>query len=391
MSPTEASVRSQEKRLTAQEVYELAHQTLQAYFQLDMADSPYEVQDIWDVVIAASVERISIESGCDLLEAAPSANTVRTALSSLFSDEGLAQLEQQVNQLLVARLPKKLLNKPRIAAIDITDIPYHGHHDDEDERVRRGRAKSGTTHFHSFGTLAILHRHKRYTLAVTLMRKSDKALDVLKRLLRRGQMVGLRPKRLYLDRGFDNNAVVAYLKRQGFPCIIALAIRGKTGGTRGLCKGRKSQQVRYRRESREYGRQSLPLFIVCKYSKGHYRRRGVRYFAYILIGQLKMSARQVFEEYRRRFGIETTYRLMNTMRARTSSRSAALRLFLVAVALLLLNLWAYVKWQILFRSHPGPRQVLHHLLPLARWRLWLWEMVKQRLGFSLEIVLSQEV
>jgi hypothetical protein len=29
--------------------------------------------------------------------------------------------------------------------------------------------------------------------------------------------------------------------------------------------------------------------------------------------------------------------------------------------------------------------VLHHLLPLARWRLWLWEMVKQRLGFSLVI------
>jgi hypothetical protein len=29
--------------------------------------------------------------------------------------------------------------------------------------------------------------------------------------------------------------------------------------------------------------------------------------------------------------------------------------------------------------------VLHHLLPLARWRFWLWEMIKQRLGFSLSI------
>jgi hypothetical protein len=29
---------------------------------------------------------------------------------------------------------------------------------------------------------------------------------------------------------------------------------------------------------------------------------------------------------------------------------------------------------------------LHHLLPLARWRMWLWEMIKQRQGFSLEIV-----
>jgi len=30
--------------------------------------------------------------------------------------------------------------------------------------------------------------------------------------------------------------------------------------------------------------------------------------------------------------------------------------------------------------------VLHHLLPLARWRLWLWEMIKQRLGFVMDII-----
>ena len=79
------------------------------------------------------------------------------------------------------------------------------------------------------------------------------------------------------------------------------------------------------------------------------------------------------------------------MRARTTSRSVALRLFLVAVALVLLNLWCYVKWQVLFVTQRGPRRVLHHLLPLARWRLWLWEMVKQRQGFALVIVLPLEV
>ena len=99
-----------------------------------------------------------------------------------------------------------------------------------------------------------------------------------------------------------------------------------------------------------------------------------------------MSPHQIADEYRRRFGIETGYRLMNTVRARTTSTSAAWRLFLVALALLLLNLWAYVKWLHLFVTKPGPRQILHHLLPLARWRLWLWEMVKQRQGFSLEII-----
>jgi putative transposase len=100
---------------------------------------------------------------------------------------------------------------------------------------------------------------------------------------------------------------------------------------------------------------------------------------------LRLTARQIADEYRRRFGIETSYRLMNQVRARTTSRAPALRFFLVTLAFLLLNLWSYVKWQHVFIRKPGPRHILHHLLPLARWRLWLWEMVKQRLGFSLTI------
>jgi putative transposase len=129
----------------------------------------------------------------------------------------------------------------------------------------------------------------------------------------------------------------------------------------------------------------FPVFVVCKYSKGRYQRHSVVRFAYVVIGKLDLLPHQVFEEYRRRFAIESSYRLMNTVRARTTSTSVPLRLFLVALAFLLLNLWSYVKWTHLFILKRGPRQTLHHLLPLARWRFWLWEMVKQRLGFSLSI------
>ncbi len=381
------------KQVTAQEVHQLVSETLRAHFNLDMSDSTYEVQDIWDVLIAAAVERITIEMACGLLEDAPSPNTVREAVKRLLTDEkSLAELEETVNALLVARLPKNLLKRPLRCAIDITEVPYHGQYEDDAEGVRRGRAKSGTTHFHCFATLYTIKNNKRYTLAVTLMRRSDKVLDVLKRLLvERGQRLGLRLKRLYLDRGFDNNAVVAFLKQQPFPTIIPLTIRGKTGGTRALLVGRKSYHTTHTRSSILYGEQTFRVWVVCKYSKGRYGRHGVYHFAYLVIGDLKLSPQQIFEEFRSRFGIETSYRLMNTMRARTTSTSVALRPFFVALALLLLNLWSYVKWCHLFVPDRGPRQVLHHLLPLARWRLWLWEMVKQRLGFSLAITIPLAV
>ena len=42
-----------------EEVYQLTNETLQAHLKLDMSNSLFEAQDIWDVLIAAAVERIT--------------------------------------------------------------------------------------------------------------------------------------------------------------------------------------------------------------------------------------------------------------------------------------------------------------------------------------------
>ena len=374
-------------RLTANDVYEMTSAVLQEYLELDMSHSDYEASDIWDVLVAAAVQQTTVETGSGLLEDAPSPNTVRNAVKALLMDDDqLTELENTVNAMLVARLPKGWLKRARPCAVDFTDIPYHGRYEDDGEYVRRGRAKSGTTHFHSFTTLWVVKANRRYTLAISLHRCSDKAVDALQRVLDTARAAGLRIRRLMLDREFDNNAVVGYLLTQPFPTIMPLMIRGKQGGARRALTGRKSHQTTYTRRSLLYGTHVLPITVVCRYKKGRFGDHGLQRFAYVTLGTLKMTPHQIADEYRRRFGIETSYRLMNTMRARTTSTSAAWRLFLVALALLLLNLWAYVKWQHLFIPKPGPRHVLHHLLPLARWRMWLWEMIKQRQGFSLEIV-----
>jgi len=368
------------KRLTAPEIHRLVSEELQANFPLQMAGRAYETQAIWDVLIAAAVERLSIEGASEVLETAPSPNTVRNVLRGLLPDENLTDLEAQLNDMVIARLPSKLLRDYLPCAIDITEIAYHGQHEPNDEVVRRGKAKSGTTHFHCYATLYTVKRGKRYTLALTLVRRSDTSLSVLQRLLGRGQALGLHMTRLYLDRGFDNNGVVAFLETQSFPAIVPLTIRGQEGGTRALLTGRRSSRTRYTRQSQTYGEQTFTVYIVCKYSKGRYKRHGIERFAYILTGTILLPSLQIYEEYRHRFAIESSYRLMNQVRARTTSTSVALRLFFVALALLLLNLWNLVKASA-YALSPFEKW----RFPLACWRLWLWEMVKQRLGFVLEL------
>jgi putative transposase len=79
---------------------------------------------------------------------------------------------------------------------------------------------------------------------------------------------------------------------------------------------------------------------VKKYSKGRYKRKGVRWFAYA-VNRLSKSIEphQVFELYRRRFGIETSYRQMNQVRARITSRNPTIRLLLVGLAFVIFNLY----------------------------------------------------
>ena len=96
-------------RLTANDVYEMTSAVLQEYLELDMSHSDYEASDIWDVLVAAAVQQTTVETASGLLEDAPSPNTVRNAVKALLMDDDqLTELENTVNAMLVARLPKGL-------------------------------------------------------------------------------------------------------------------------------------------------------------------------------------------------------------------------------------------------------------------------------------------
>ncbi len=156
----------------------LPQEVLQSHFPLEREGCQYDEQDIWDVLIGAAVERMMIETASEMLEG-PSANTTRNAIKGILpADEKIEELETNLNKMLVSHLPKKLLGKALPCAMDFVLIPYHGQHEEEDEAIRRGRAKSGTTHFHCYATLYTVKDNKRYTLALTMVRKSDKGLEM---------------------------------------------------------------------------------------------------------------------------------------------------------------------------------------------------------------------
>jgi len=92
------------------------------------------------------------------------------------------------------------------------------------------------------------------------------------------------------------------------------------------------------------GKVTFPVYIDCVYQQGRYDENGVARHGYAADAPFIETPRDAREYYRKRFGIESSYRLARQSLALTSSRDAGLRLLLFVVSLLLQNVWRYLHW-----------------------------------------------
>lgn len=79
---------------------------------------------------------------------------------------------------------------------------------------------------------------------------------------------------------------------------------------------------------------------------------------------MRIAVHQLHQHYKDRFGIETSYRIKNHCRIRTTSKNPVTRLLFVALAFILVNLWVYLLWCFVSRTQPSGRVVYRELFSL---------------------------
>lgn len=303
------------------------------------------------ILVLASSYRIAVNQAVKKVKKSPPGGVIRYHLRK---NVDIEQLENKVNVVL-QRLACSILSRTRYEfAVDLVHIPYHGKHQKDENEIVRSKAKHGTTHFHAYATLYVIVLGMRFTLAVKYVQKGTPMDAVVTFMLDTIHCLGLRPKRLYLDKGFYAVPVIRLLKKRHIPAVIAAPAKGKKKGIKSLLRGRKSRIVSYTVRSGKDA-EEIQLAIVCKYSKGKYNRKGAFYFAYVLLS-VNLNPRTCYETYRKRFGIESSYRMMNAVRARTSSRSPELRLLYIAISLILQNAWVYINWSYMREPKQGVQE-----------------------------------
>lgn len=185
----------------------------------------------------------------------------------------------------------------------------------------------------------------RFTLALLFVRAKYSTVEMLERLLSYLEGVGVKLKRLWLDKGFASIALYRLLKERGLEAVVACPIRGKPSGsgTRALCRGRASYHSHHTFRSPRHGSYTVPLTIVHTWSPTRQGKRRWTYLVFVQIGT-RLAPNKVRASYRLRFGVESSYRCMRSVKGRTSTRNPAVRLFFLALAFLLVNYWVLLRF-----------------------------------------------
>jgi len=365
------------ERLEGENVREVVEQVLREQLSLRIEGYKCDLSTVLNVMVKAAIEGQTIESVCDDAGLAMDSNAIREQLNRALDVSELRRQEVEVNTGLAACIPVEMPRTGLEMALDWHDEPFYGKTPELRLYACRGQAKEGTTYYYRLASLYIIWRQVRVTVALTYVLPEDSNLSIVQRLLERMQHIRFRPGVLYMDKEFCEGSVIRYLTAQNIPTILACPIRGERGGTRALCRGRQAYCTQYTFTDGTVVRMALMPSRVPDASG----RRRVKWLAFVVI-HLDWPAKKIYQRYRRRFGIESTYRQFDLLRARTTSRNPALRFLFLGLALLLLNIWVMLRWLATRVIGRGPARWQADAFRLQRYIAFLRRAIEQLIGIA---------
>ncbi|MBN2862657.1 MAG: ISH3 family transposase [Bacteroidales bacterium] len=322
--------------LNSKECIDTILKPLTEYIQIPINGS-LTSRDLFHTIIGMSVNNLSVHSVSSGYHSTPCETSMRYHLKKLNLEDLIA-----INEKILMYLPNNYLKKGRKYrfAIDYTDDPYYGGTDDSNKNhVRRSKAKKSTNSFYSYISLYIIDKRQRFTLSVLPVNNEIRKEEYLDYFISLIDRMELEIEVLCLDREFYTREVIDLLQCCDIPYIIPVVEKGVE--IKNIVKGRRQRYADY--SMNLYGR-IIPLKIAVdvKYMKGKRGKSGSDNLAFVIYG-INWSPRKISNVYRTRFAIESSYRMRNIVKPKTSTKDVTVRYLFAIVSFLMRNVWLYLQ------------------------------------------------
>ena len=130
----------------------------------------------------------------------------------------------------------------------------------------------------------------------------------------------------------------------------------------------------------------LNLLIDPNYStlfeilQGKGGKHGSKNLSYV-VSAIGWNPQKVHDVYRSRFAIESSYRMRNQVKPRTSTRNPLVRYLYAIVSFLLKNVWVVLLHRYFSRQQRGPRTVDSRGFTFVVFQLVVWDYICHLLKF----------
>jgi hypothetical protein len=339
---------------------------------LPMADNcTYTKEQILNTVFFAVSEETYVEYAVDRLQMniqddAPSSDDVFYHLNKLDSKNVFSTFQQTNNTVLTQVKHQGVFNCPVWCALDIHKTPWYGKIRDIHvlgmERVR------GTNFGHGYASIECVNTRERFTLAtlpLTQFTTKQQMITYLSQEARAYAMISL----LFLDREFFDVTSLSTLINLSISFVIP-AEHNPVVKKIILSAHSQSQPIPGKKEcalitsyTMTKGKQSVTVtLVVILYPP---KKPGKKWseFTYVTnIPVTLITAKEFAESYRKRWGIETGYRVKEEVRGKTCSQQYPVRLLFQLLSVLLYNLWHLCNLILIIRlvwKKKGYPMILH--------------------------------
>ena len=309
----------------------------------------YECQETLNVLLyAATSQTNSLESASkDVISKnpdlrIPSADTIFNYIKENKIEDILSSFRKMNSEIFKTM---KLENYVHDIAIDCHDIPFYG--DKNTPGIRGIKRKSGSSWGKSFCTLDIIGTSQLTLDVIDINGLNKNYFIFMESLFKRLEIMGVKIGTAYLDKEFFNKAVISKLDELKIDFVIAA----------------KSNQVinrELKNHQKEWGNTSTifeyqfqqggPSFtIVAIYDEK--REKYILFATNKKAESIEKFEKTIPEEYRKRWNIETGYRVKNDFKIRTCTKSPVARVLFFIVQCIMYNVLNMLKSVVEITSH----------------------------------------
>ena len=336
-------------------------------------------EGIFRTVVNMSVNKNSVHSVSKQYQDVACERSLRYHLKKLNMEELIKSNEKILLQELIKTLKT---GKNYEFTIDITDGPYYGKIDSSNEKyVISGQAKKSTNSFYSYISLYITNKNERFTVSVLPVEKNKTMVEYLSYFIDLIKRLNFKIKVLCLDRGFYSIDVFEFLQNNKIPHIVPVIKRGEQ--MKQILKGNKARSEQYVMKNSKK-KILLNIVIDVKYLKGKRGKKGLENLGFAVFG-VKWPPRKVSTVYRRRFAIESSYRMRNIVKPKTSSKNANIRYFYALISFLLKNVWLYLQKKHFTIVKKGPKVIDEDKFRFEMFVLLIEEWLRRKLRARLMV------